>query len=50
MFATKRWLIAVLGYGLKYLFGTADVKDEKRLTRVCDDLHAFKLKMVHAVE
>jgi len=46
----KRGLINVLGYGLKYLFGTADAKDVQRLTEVCDDLHAFKLKMVHAVE
>jgi hypothetical protein len=46
----KRGLIDVLVYGLKYLFGTADAKDVKRLTRVCDDLHAFKSKMIHAVE
>jgi len=46
----KRGLINVLGYGLKYLFGTADAKDVKRLTKVCDDLHAFKSKMVHAAE
>jgi hypothetical protein len=32
------------------LFGTADAKDVKRLTRVCDDLHAFRLKVVHAAE
>jgi len=50
MFATKRELINVLGYGSKYLFGTADAKDVKRLTKVCDDLHAFELKMVHAAE
>jgi hypothetical protein len=46
----KRGLINVLGYGLKYLFGTADAKDVKRLTKMCDDLHAFKSKMVHAAE
>jgi len=34
MFATKRGLINVFGYELKYLFGTADAKDEKRLTEV----------------
>jgi hypothetical protein len=46
----KRGLIDVLGYGLEYLFGTADDKDVKRLTRVCDDLHAFKTKVIHAAE
>jgi hypothetical protein len=46
----KRGLINILGYGLKYLFGTADAKDVKRLTKVCDELHAFKLKMMHAAE
>ena len=46
----KRGLINIFGYGLKYLFGTADAKDVKRLTRVCDDLHVFKVKMMHAAE
>jgi len=46
----KRGLINILGYGLKYLFGTADAKDVKRLTKVCDDLHEFKTKMIHAAE
>ena len=46
----KRGLINILGYGLKYLFGTADAKDVKRLTKVCDDLHEFKAKMTHAAE
>jgi len=46
----KRGLINVLGYGFKYLFGTADAKDVKRLTKVCDELHEFKMKMVHAAE
>ena len=50
MFATKGGLINVLGYGLKHLFGTADATDVKRLTKVCDDLHAFELQMVHAAE
>ena len=40
----------ILGYGLKYLFGTADAKDVKRLTKVCDDLHEFKTKTIHAAE
>jgi septal ring factor EnvC (AmiA/AmiB activator) len=39
-----------LGYGLKYLFGTADAQDVKRLTAVCNKLHAFESKMTHAVE
>jgi hypothetical protein len=46
----KRELKNVLGYGLKYMFGTADAKDVKRLTRVCDELHAFKFNVVHAAE
>ena len=46
----KRGLINILGYGLKYLFGTADAKDVKRLTKVCDDLHEFKAKMTHSAE
>ena len=33
---TKRGLINVLGYGMKYLFGTADAHDVKRITDVCD--------------
>jgi hypothetical protein len=46
----KRGLINVLGYGLKYLFGTAHAKDVNRLTKVCDELHEFKMKMIHAAE
>ena len=42
MFATKRGLINVFGYELKYLFGTPDAKDIKRLAKVYDDLHEFK--------
>jgi hypothetical protein len=42
----KRGLLNVLQYGLKYLFGTADAKDVKRLTAVCDELHVFKTQMV----
>jgi len=38
----KRGLINVLGYELKYLFGTPDAKDIKRLAKVYDDLHVFK--------
>jgi hypothetical protein len=44
----KTGLIDVFGYGLKYLFGTADAKDVKRLTAVCNELHAFETQMVHA--
>jgi len=46
---TKRGLVDLLGYGMKYLFGTADAQDVKRLSNVCDDLHIFKLRMTHAV-
>jgi hypothetical protein len=46
----KRGLIDILGYGLKYLFGTADARDVKRLVKVCDELHAFETKIVHATE
>ena len=45
----KRGLINLLGYGMKYLFGTADSQDVKRLTNVCDELHGFKSKMTHAI-
>jgi len=46
----KRGLINVLGYGLKYLFGTADAKDVLRLTRVCDELHVFDTQVAHSTE
>jgi hypothetical protein len=46
----KRGLIDVLGYGMKYLFGTADARDVQRLTKVCNELHTFQSKMVHATE
>ena len=46
----KRGLFNVLGYGLKYLFGTADAKDVRRLATICDELHAFEAKMVHVSE
>jgi hypothetical protein len=46
----KRGLIHLIGTGLKYLFGTADAKDVKRLNIVCDKLHAFEQKVVHATE
>jgi hypothetical protein len=35
---------------MKYLFGTADARDVKRLSEVCDELHAFKSKMTHVTE
>ena len=47
---TKRGLLNVLGYGMKYLFGTADAHDVKRITDVCDGLQRFKEKMMHAVD
>ena len=46
----RRGLFDVLGYGLKYLFGTADARDVKRLTVVCNELHAFETQMVHAAD
>jgi len=47
---TKRGLVDLLGYGMKYLFGTADAQDVKRLSNVCDELHAFNSRMTHAVD
>jgi hypothetical protein len=47
---SKRGLIDVLGYGMKYLFGTADAREVKRLTAVCDELHAFESRMMHAAD
>jgi hypothetical protein len=35
---------------LKYLFGTADARDVKRLIEVCDHLQSFQTKVVHATE
>jgi hypothetical protein len=46
----KRGLINFFGYGLKYLFGTADARDVKRLNAVCDNLQSFQTKVVHATE
>jgi len=46
----KRGLIDVLGYGLKYLFGTVDARDVKRLTAICDELHVFETRIKHAVD
>ena len=43
-------MIDILGYGLKYWFGTADAKDVKCLAEVCDELHAFETRMIHATE
>jgi len=47
---TKRGLIDLLGYSIKYLFGTADAQDVKRLSNICDELHVFKSRMTHAVD
>jgi hypothetical protein len=47
---TKRGLIDVLRYGLAYLCGTADATVVKRLTAVCDELHAFEAQMVHVAD
>jgi hypothetical protein len=46
----RRGLINLFGYGLKYLFGTADARDVKRLNEVCDHLQSFQAKVVHATE
>jgi hypothetical protein len=46
----RRGLINVFGYGLKYLFGTADAKDVKRLNAVCDNLQSFQRKVIHTTE
>ncbi len=43
-------MINVLGCGLKYLFGTADARDVKRLTAVCDELHTFETQVTHAAD
>jgi len=43
-------LIDILGYRMKYLFGTVDARDVKRLAAVCDELHAFESKMVHSAD
>jgi predicted ATPase len=40
----------VFGYGIKYLFGTGDAQDVKRLSAVCDELHTFKSRVTHASE
>jgi hypothetical protein len=46
----KRGLINALGYGMKYLFGTANARDVRRLSGVCDELHTFEDKMTHVTE
>ena len=46
----KRGLVNILGYGMKYLFGTTDAKDVLRLTRVCDELHVFEMQVAHSAE
>ena len=35
---------------MKYLLGTAEARDGKRLSDVCDTLHAFQTQMTHAVD
>jgi hypothetical protein len=47
---TRRRLINIFGYGLKYLFKTRDAKDVKRLNAVCDNLQSFQKKVIHATE
>jgi hypothetical protein len=47
---TKRGLVNLFGYGLKYLFGMADARDVQRLNDVGDTLHTFQKNLVHAAE
>jgi hypothetical protein len=47
---TKRGLVNLFGYGLEYLFGTADARDVRRLNDVCDTLHTLQKNLVHAAE
>jgi hypothetical protein len=47
---SKRELIDILGYGMKYLFGTADARGVNLLAAVCDELHAFESKTVHSAD
>jgi hypothetical protein len=46
----RRGLLNLFGYGLKYLFGIADVRDVKRLNEGCDYLQFFWAKVVHTTE
>jgi hypothetical protein len=46
----KRGLINILGYGMKYLFGTADARDVRRLMTICNELHTFEARMMHVTE
>jgi hypothetical protein len=43
---TKRGLINAMGYGLKYLFGTADARDVQRLSGICDKFQLMEAKMM----
>jgi hypothetical protein len=45
----RRGLLNVFGYGLKYLFGTADAKDVRRLNDVCDNLQSFQKTVIHTL-
>jgi hypothetical protein len=47
---TRRGIINVFEYGLKYLFWTADAKDVKRLNDVRDNLQSFQRKVIHTIE
>jgi len=47
---SKRGLLDVLGYELKYLFSTADASYVLRLTKVCSELPAFETQVVHSTE
>jgi hypothetical protein len=47
---TTREFLNIISYGMKYLFGTADAKDVKRLSDVCDKLQIFKTTVTHAID
>jgi hypothetical protein len=46
----RRGLVNLFRYRLKYLFGTADAKDVKRLNDVCHNLQSFKQNVIHTTE
>jgi hypothetical protein len=46
----RQGLINTFVYGLKYLFGTADAGDVKRLNAVCDNLQPFQKTVIHITE
>lgn len=47
---TRRGLIDVVGYTLKYLFGTMDSRDLHNINHVIDQLQGFQQKILHVEE